>query len=288
VLSSYILAFREGLEAALIIGIVLSVLRKMGNRHLNSTVWVGAMSALAVSGLAALGLNWIGAEFTGRGEQLFEGVTMLVAAGILTWMVFWMQKQSGAMRKEIESGVRQATLGQGQRALFLLAFVSVVREGIELALFLLAARLASNPLQELLGASLGLGSAALLGWVIFATSRRLSLAWFFQSTNVLLALFAAGLVGLGAGEFNEIGWLPALITHVWNLNALIPDESIVGQLLRALVGYNSSPSLTQVIAYLGYFAVLWGIFWARRQRLPIRARAGKSLAVNESDDPPQS
>lgn len=264
-LASFVLALREGLEAALIIGIVLSVLRKMARQNLNATVWVGVISAMVISLLAALGLNWVGAEFEGQGEQLFEGITMLLAAGVLTWMIFWMRKQSTSLKQNIESGVRQATEGQGQRALFLLAFLAVVREGIELALFLLAARLTSNPLQEFLGAVFGLILAALLGWVVFTTSRRLSLAHFFQATNVLLALFAAGLVGLGIHEFNELGWIPAIVEHAWNLNAFLPDESTLGQLLRALVGYNSSPSLSQVIGYLGYFVVLWGILRAKRQ-----------------------
>lgn len=264
-LPSFVLALREGLEAALIMGIVLSVLRTMERQNLNSTVWIGAFSAGVVSILAAIGLNWIGAEFKGQGEQLFEGITMLLAAGVLTWMVFWMRKQFKTIKQEIELGVRQATQGQGQRALFFLAFLPVVREGIELALFLLAARLTSSPFQEFLGAGLGLTSAALIGWVVFATSRRLSLSRFFQSTNVILALFAAGLVGLGIHEFNELGWIPAIIEHVWNLNAFLPEESTLGQLLKALIGYNSSPSLSQVIAYLGYFGVLGGIYWARRQ-----------------------
>lgn len=262
--TSFLLSLREGLEAALIIGIVLGVLRKMDRRNLYSSVWLGALCAVLVSILAAIGLNWVGAEFEGQGEQLFEGITMLLAAGVLTWMVFWMRKQSKTLKQDIEVGVREAAQGSGQRALFFLAFLAVVREGIELALFLLAARLASNPMQEFVGAVLGISSAALLGWIIFASSRRLSLTKFFQSTNVLLALFGAGLVGLGIHEFNELGWIPAIVEHVWNLNALIPDESTVGQLLKALVGYNSSPSLSQVIAYAGYFAVLGGLSWAKR------------------------
>lgn len=273
--TSFLLSLREGLEAALIIGIVLGVLRKMERQNLNSTVWLGALCAAVISIFAAIGLNWVGAEFEGQGEQLFEGITMLLAAGVLTWMVFWMRKQSKTLKQEIEVGVRGAAQGSGQRALFFLAFLAVVREGIELALFLLAARLASNPMQEFVGAALGISSAALLGWIIFASSRRLSLTKFFQSTNVLLALFGAGLVGLGVHEFNELGWIPSIVEHVWSLNALLPDESTVGQLLKALVGYNSSPSLSQVIAYVGYFAVLGGLLWAKRQTSLQKVIAGK-------------
>jgi len=272
--ASFLLSLREGLEAALIIGIVLGVLRKMDRQNLNSAVWLGVLCACLVSILAAIGLNWIGAEFDGPGEQLFEGITMFLAAGVLTWMVFWMRKQSETMAQEIELGVRQAAKGQGQRALFILAFLAVFREGIELAIFLLAVRQTSNPIEEFLGIAAGVSSAVLLGWLVFTSSRRLSLSRFFQFTNILLALFAAGLVGLGVHEFNELGWIPTMIDHVYNLNAWIPDKSTVGQLLKALVGYNSSPSLSQVIAYLGYFGVLGGIFWAKRQPTQVRERTG--------------
>jgi high-affinity iron transporter len=90
-----------------------------------------------------------------------------------------------------------------------------------------------------------------------------------------LALFGAGLVGLGIHEFNELGWIPAIVDHVWNLSALLPDESTFGQLLKALVGYNSSPSLSQVIAYVGYFGVLGGLLWAKRRVSPVQAPVEK-------------
>jgi high-affinity iron transporter len=274
--ASFLLSLREGLEAALIIGIVFGVLRKMEHQALVPAVWAGVVSAVLVSLLAALGLNWIGAEFDGQGEQLFEGTSMLLAAGVLTWMVFWMRKQSKTLRQEIEAGIRRATQNHGQRALFFLAFLAVVREGIELALFLLATRLSTNPLQEWLGVVFGIGTAVLLGWGIFASSRSLSLARFFQVTNVLLALFAAGLVGLGIHEFNELGWIPALIDPVWNLSGWIADDSTVGLILKSLFGYASSPSLSQVIGYLGYYAVLGGMLLARRQPAAERATAEAS------------
>jgi high-affinity iron transporter len=275
-LPSYILALREGLEAALVIGIVLGVLRKMGRQNLNPAVWTGAISGAGVSVLAAFSLNWVGAEFDGPGEQLFEGITMLLAAGVLTWMVFWMRKQTSTISKNIETGVRRAAGGQGQRAVFFLAFLAVVREGIELAIFLLAARLASNPAQELFGASLGLASAVLIGWVVFTSSRRLSVTRLFQGTNILMALFAGGMVGLGIHEFNELGWIPAIVDRVWNFNAFLPDESTVGQLLKALVGYDSTPSLSQVIAYFSYFAVLGAII-ITRHKISLAAQTEKKI-----------
>lgn len=264
-LPSYLLALREGLEAALIIGIVISVLRKTNHQKLYPTVWMGVSSAIVVSVLAALVLNWIGAEFEGSGEQLFEGFTMFLAAGILTWMVFWMRNQSAVIKQNIESKIQQVTGEQGHLELFFLAFLAVVREGIELALFLMAIRATANPFQEYLGAMSGILSAVIIGWFIFTTTRNSSLSRFFKTTNVLLIFFAAGLVGIGVHEFNELGWIPVISEHVWNLNSFLPDKSTLGLLLKSLVGYSSSPSLSQVIGYFGYFGVLAGIYLIRRQ-----------------------
>lgn len=265
-LPGYLLALREGLEAALVIGIVFSVLVKMDQKKLGRAVWLGVIVGVVVSLLTALILNRIGMAFEGTGEQIFEAAAMLFAAGILTWMVFWMRKQSGVLKDRIESNVKKSIDSKGKGAIFLLAFLAVVREGIELALFLLAIRLEVNPFQTSVGVVLGLISAVLIGVFAFTSTRRLSLTRFFQATNVLLALFAAGLVGLGIHELNELGWVPAMIDPVWSLGAIVPDQSTLGQLMKAMVGYKSSPSLSMVIGYFGYFVVLMLIILTRKKQ----------------------
>jgi len=271
-LASFLLSLREGLEAALIIGIVLGVLFKIKRTDLNNVVWRGVGLAVLLSFLAAIALNLLGMEFEGKGEEIFEGVAMLLAAGVLTWMILWMQNHGGNLKSEIEEKTNQATLGKGQKALFALAFLAVFREGIELALFLLAARLTSSPLQTLSGALLGLLSATILGWVLFTSTAKLSLRGFFGATNILLIIFAAGLVGLGIHEFNEAGVIPSVIEHVWDINGILSDKSEAGLLLKALVGYNGNPSLTEVVAYMSYSAVIISIvFTQRRKPSPIKA-----------------
>ena len=253
---SFLLALREGLEAALIIGIVLGVLQKMNKTGLKPVVWRGVAAAALLCAAVAVGLNTLGAEFEGRGEQIFEGVVMFLAAGVLTWMIFWMQRQSRTLKRDIQDQTSQALGQNSHRAIFALAFLAVFREGVELALYLLAARFASSPLQTISGAVLGLAGAAVLGWLLFNSSRRLNLQQFFRVTNILLIFFAAGLVGLGVHEFNEAGWIPAVIEHVWDVNPIVSDQSTLGQVLKALFGYNGNPSLTEVAAYLGYFAFI--------------------------------
>ena len=276
-LASFLLSLREGLEAALIIGIVLGVLLKLKRTDLNGVVWRGVGLAALLSLIAAIALNLLGMEFEGKGEEIFEGVAMLLAAGVLTWMILWMKNHSRTLKNEIEEQTNQAALGKGQKALFALAFLAVFREGIELALFLLAARLTSSPLQTISGALLGLLIAGILGWILFTSTRKLNLRNFFSVTNILLIVFAAGLVGLGVHEFNEAGVIPSVIEHVWDINGVLSDKSELGLLLKALVGYNGNPSLTEVAAYLLY---LGGISFVMvlRSKDSIRTAAATSAA----------
>ena len=269
---SLLLALREGLEAALIIGIILGALQKLNQEYLIPVVWRGVALAVVLSFAAGLGLNYLGMEFEGQFEEVFEGIAMLLAAAILTWMILWMQRKGGEIQQDIEAKTAHATLNQGGSALLILAFLAVFREGIELALFLMAARMASDPISVLVGAVLGLGGAILLGWMIFATTRRLNLRHFFQITNVLLLLFAAGLVAYGVHEFNEAGWVPSIVENVWDINHLLSDKSEIGGILKALFGYNGNPSLTEVIAYLGYFTIL-GTILIKNQRKQLNSKA---------------
>ena len=273
-LASFLLSLREGLEAALIIGIVLGVLLKLNQTDLNKTVWAGTGVAVALSVIAAIGLNLLGMEFEGRGEQIFEGVAMLLAAGVLTWMIFWMHNTAPNLKAELEAKTKQAVYGKGRNTLFALAFLAVFREGIELALFLLAVQEASSPLQTLIGALSGLGLAAVLGWVLFTSTRKLNLRNFFRVTNVLLIVFAAGMVAYGVHEFNEAGIIPSVIEHVWDVNHILNEKSEVGLLLKALTGYNGNPSLTEVIAYLVYLGSIVAYVLTRKQTVtPVTASA---------------
>ena len=277
-LPTYLLALREGLEAALIIGIVLGALAKIRRNDLSLAVWLGTLSAVGISILTAVLLTSFGMSLEESAEQIFEGITMLIAAGILTWMIFWMSKQARFLRSELEAGVNKAAASTGKRAMFWLAFIAVVREGVELALFITAAffagdqsQLMTNIIQTLAGTILGLGTAALLGWTLFATTVRLDLRRFFQVTGLLLILFAAGLVAHGVHEFNEVGWIPAVVEHIWDVNSIIDETSLGGQLLKTLFGYNGNPSLTEMISYFVYLAVVT-VFW-RRDTAPVKAMA---------------
>jgi high-affinity iron transporter len=269
-----LLAFREGLEAALVQGIVLSILRRVGRSDQERMVWLGAGLAATLSLAAGIGLYALGIGFEGRAEEIFEGLAMLFAAGVLTWMIFWMDRQAGNMQAELEQDVERAASGGGKWAIFSLAFMAVFREGIELALFLTAASFTATAVGTVVGGLLGLAAAALAGWLIFATTRRLNVRAFFRVTSILLIFFAAGLVAHGVHELNEAGWIPAVIEHVWDVNPILDENSAVGQILKALFGYNGNPSLTEVVAYVGYWiAVLFVLHRRRRRTVAAAAQA---------------
>jgi high-affinity iron transporter len=256
-LASSLITLREGLEAALILGIVLGYLRKTGHMDRQRSVWAGVAAALLVSLAAALALSFVGAEFSGRGEQIFEGVAMALAAAILTWMIFWMQRQSRQIRGDLEAGVRRAVAAGAAGGLFWLAFIAVVREGLETALFLTAAVFTATAIDTILGGLAGLLLASIIGWLVYLGTARLPVAAFFRVTGALLVVFAAGLVANAIGEFQEAAILPAIVEHVWSTAALLDDQSTLGSALHSLVGYTAAPSLMQVLAYLGYYLVLW-------------------------------
>lgn len=277
-LPSYLLSLREGLEAALIIGIVFGALQKIRRTDLAPALWLGTLSAIGVSAITAVILTLFGLSLEGPAEQVYEGITMLLAASVLTWMIFWMSTQAKNIKSDLEEGVNKAAVTTGKRAIFWLAFVAVVREGVELALFITAAFFAgtsenvtTNTILTLAGVVLGLGTSVLLGWSLLAATARLNLRRFFQITGYLLILFAAGLVAHGIHEFNEIGWIPSIIEHVWDMNAIIDEKSFVGELLKTLFGYNGNPSLTEMIGYFTYLATAGYFFTRKSVSQPVKA-----------------
>lgn len=255
-LSALLIALREGIEMSLIAGIVLAYLTQIGARRAHRWVWAGIAAAAGVSLVFLWVLNALEAEFEGPTEAIFEGVTMLLAAGFLTWMIFWMLRQARYLKTDLQRAV-QETLASGGAAwgIFFLVFFAVVREGAETALLLFAA-----PGEgKLLGSVLGLAGAVAVGIAIYAFGRRIDLRTFFRVTGVVLVLFAAGLVTHAAHELVEAG-LVAGGPELFDLSAVLPDDEGLGSILRAIFGYSADPTLLEGLAYAAYYAValaLW-------------------------------
>ncbi len=283
-MAAYLLSLREGLEAVLLISMLLSALRRLGRSDLVRWVWLGVGSALVVSLVVGIALGVAGIEFEGRGEQLFEGSVFLLAAGVLTAMLLWMRSQGAQLHGRLSAEVRRATEAAADLvpapaggpasvatnardrglSLFTVSFLALVREGLELALLVAATAFGSSLLTTAAGTLLGLATAAALGLLLFMGAVRLNWKRFFQVANVVLILFAGGMVALGFHEFIQAGLLPGLLDPIWNLNPVLSDQSTVGGLLRSLLGYSSDPALTEVLGYVGYLALTsWALWWRR-------------------------
>lgn len=269
-LSALLIALREGLEAALVVGIVLGYLQKIGRRDRAAYAWAGVLVASGLSALFAVAMRAIGAELATPFEQMFEGTTIFLAVAVLTWMVFWMRYQGRFLKRELETKIQGAVTRGENWGLFGLTFLAVIREGLELALFLAANAFAADSLGTLAGALVGIALAVVAGYLIYVYAVRLDVKLFFDVTSFFLIVFAAGLVAHGIAEYQEIGWLPVLTGAAWDTSALLNNDSALGSILRALVGYNDKPSFLEVVSYVGYWLIIVQAIRWWTQRLGMR------------------
>ena len=276
--SSLLITLREGLEAALIIAIIVAFLIKTENRQYLKHIWTGVSLAIVVSLAVGAGIFLLAGEFSGQTEEIFEGIAMFAAAGVLTWMIFWMRKQAINIKGHLHSQMRSVITGDSSLGLILLAFIAVVREGIETVFFLFAStRVDESALLSTIGGILGLAIAIGIGYTIYKGSSRLNLRMFFNITSILLIFLAAGLVAHGVHEFNEAGVIPSMVEHVWDINHILPENSTVGQFLTALVGYNGNPSLTEVLSYSLFLITALGFYF----KPLIKTRISSAVKVNQ-------
>ncbi len=261
---AFVITLREGLEAGLIVAIILAYLKSTNQRPHFRTVLIAALVAVAVSLAVGAAIFTIAGEFEGRAAEAFEGLAMLAAVGVLSWMIVWMKRQSAGIKKSLEREVAEA-VGMGSVfALALIPFSAILREGLETAVFLFAATRTSAPLESMAGAAAGLIVAAGLAWGIYSGGYRLNLRMFFNVTGVLLIVFAAGLLAHGIHELQEAALLPVLIEHVWDVNGVLDDGSGVGLWLKSLLGYNGNPSLLEVMTYPTFLAFAFWYFLSTR------------------------
>ena len=255
-LSALLIALREGLEAALIVGIVLGYLKRVGRNDRMPYAWAGVTIAVALSALITIAMRVIGAELETPFEQMFEGTTMLFAVIVLTWMVFWMRYQARFIKTDLERQVESAVTRGANWGLFALTFLAVFREGLETALFLAANAFAADAYGTVVGTLIGLTLAIAGGILIYVYAVRLNVKTFFDITSLFLVVFAAGLLAHGVAEFQEIGWLPIMTGTAWNTEWLLNNDSVLGSILRSLIGYNDKPSFLEVTTYVAYWVVV--------------------------------
>jgi high-affinity iron transporter len=282
-LSGLLTGLREGVEAALIVSIILAYLAKTGNQRHFSKIWVGAGAAVAISIVVGLALFVTIGGFEEPAEQIFEGFAMLLAAGVVTWMLFWMRRTAANIKGQLQAGVDRALVEGGILGLSLLAFTAVIREGIETALFLMgqATAAGSEAVSTLIGAIIGLAVAVAIGYALYRGAQVINLRTFFTWTGIALIFIAAGLLSHGIHEFIEAGWITIGTGTAFDIGAILPHEStpengaagVIGSILRALVGYTSSPEWITFLAWLVYVVVV--LFLYTR---PVRPAASQQKA----------
>lgn len=270
-----LITLRETLEASLVVGIMLAFLTFTQNVRQKKYVWLGVGAGIALSLLLATVFHTVAGGFEGTTEALYEGIMMLVAAGLLTWMIFWMINQGRHMKTQIESEVSDHVQNNHALGIFMLSFVSTAREGVETVIFLQAALINASSGAHLTGAVLGIAVALTLAYTMFKGFAVVPLRTFFKVTSILLLLFSAGLVAHGVHEFEEAGVLSGIITPLWDLNPAVLTEGVypalhengvVGSLLKGLFGYNGNPSLLEVLAYGTYITAISAAWWGMTRR----------------------
>jgi high-affinity iron transporter len=264
--ASFVIALREGIEAALIVSIILAYLKQLGATDRSRLVWWGTGLAVLLSAAVGTLIFAAGAEFEGAAEEIFEGLVTLAAVSVLTWMIFWMRRQGARIKSELQERVDTALVAGGL-ALAGLAFFAVLREGIETALFLFAAAQGTavegttvDATAQIVGAVLGLALAIVLGVLLYRGGLRLNLRSFFRVTGLILIVVAAGLLAYSLHELQEAGWLPFLEGHAFDLSASLPDDEGPGAILRGLIGYNADPTWLEVVGWFAYLVVVGGLF----------------------------
>jgi high-affinity iron transporter len=264
--SGLLTGLREGVEAALIIAIICAYLAKTGNGREFPKVFAGAGSAIALSAVLGLILYVQVGGLEEPYEQIFEAITLFAAAAVVTWMLFWMRRQAQSVKGELQAAVDRALDEGSILALAVLAFVAVIREGLETSLFLVGQANSADQgaVWVLVGALIGLGVAAILGVGFYQGSRRLNLATFFRWTGVGLIFIAAGLLSTGVHELIEIGVIPFGAQTMFDLTGVLPHSAdsgnVIGQFLRAIFGYSATPEVTTFVVWLAYIVIVLYLF----------------------------
>jgi high-affinity iron transporter len=277
VIANYLIGLREGLEASLVVSILVAYLVKTGRRDRLAPVWVGVLAAVGVSLLFGALLTFTSNQMSFQAQEAFGGTLSIVAVGFVTWMVFWMRRTARTLSSELR-GRMDAALAMGAGALVLTAFIAVGREGLETSLFIWSAIQATGQnTQPVLGAALGLLTSVVIGYLFYKGALRINLAKFFLWTGAILIVVAAGVLAYGVHDLQEAGILPGLDNLAFDVSGAVPPDSWYGTLLRGTVNFTPATTWLQAIAWLVYIVPVFVLF-LRPARSAAPAPAASSSA----------
>ena len=275
-LATYLIGLREGLEAALIISILVAYLVRTDRRAALPWVWTGVALAVAMSVGVALLLNLTSSVLSDTAEKLFAGIMSFVAVAMVTWMVFWMKSASRTIASDLRGTLDQA-FAMGVGAVATMAFVSVAREGLETAVFFFSLTTSTGGgSRAIAGLVLGLATSAAIGWLLYRGAIRVNLSTFFRFTGLLLILVAAGVLTYGVHELQEVGVLPGEDNVAFDVAATIPADSWYGSVLRGVLGFRPVMTVLEVAVWASYVGITTWLFLRPARRPAAKATERES------------
>lgn len=260
--ATFLIGLREGLEAAVIVSILLAALTRLGRTDMRGSVWSGVGLAVLAAVATGAALEVTSTELPERYEEAFAGITSVIAVGLVTWMIFWMTRHARVLKAQLDGEVDRAVLG-GSSALGLIAFVAVIREGLETALFLWSGAVSTGDGSvgtPLLGALLGLLTACAIGVLLYRGAIHVDLPLLFRWSAAALVVIAAGVLSYAAREFSELGWIPGGESVAFDVSGIIAPESALAEVLRGFFNFRPVTSWPVFLAWVGYLVPVMALF----------------------------
>jgi high-affinity iron transporter len=272
VLAALVIFLREGVEASMIIAILLAYLSRIGRRDHFRDVFAGVAAALLLATAGGVLAYETIRNYNGsRVQTIFETVTYIVAVAVLTYMTFWMRRHARSISTELRARTDAALDGRARWGMALLAFQAVGREGLETVIFTLAIVFSVSAAGALTGALIGLACSLAIAFMIYKAGHKLNLGRFFTVIGVLLMVFAAGLLADAIQNMQELGWLPVLNTPLWHSASLLSQDSDFGDVLHSFFGYSDAPTPLQILGYVAYLAIAVAIYLGLRAKVTARS-----------------
>ena len=254
--AAFFITFREGLEAALIVGILFAAMKALGAQKKNFVIWIGALVGLLLSLFFAWGFAVFTSGFTGTTEKVYEGILMFLAAGIITHLIFWMRREGKLITARLNKKVKDHLTTGSLWAIGCLAAIAVAREGIEMVIFFQALFVQSEQSISILSGLVGVLSAVALACLIFFSTRKVPVAKLFNVLAWVLIVIAGGLIAHGIVELQGANMIPTFVKPLFDLSAILSENAGLGSILKAGFGYDANPSLLAVIGYVLYLIVV--------------------------------
>ncbi len=279
-LANYLIGLREGLEATLVVSILVAYLVKAGHRDRLRPIWLGVAAAVGLSLAFGALLTFTSNNLSFEAQERFGGLMSIVAVAFVTWMIFWMRRTARFLKTELQHKVDAALL-MGTAALALTAFIAVGREGLETALFIwTAVQSTGSGASPVIGATLGIATAVVLGYLLYRRAVMINLAKFFTWTGAGLVVVAAGVLAYGVHDLQEAGILPGLNNLAFDVSGVVPPDSWYGTLLKGTLNFSPATTVLQAVVWVLYVVPVMYLFF-RPGRPPAAPTPATAPAASE-------